>query len=493
MTDRSFPQLMGIKEGDILAGKYRVERVLGIGGMGVVVAAHHIHLDERVALKFLLPEALGDADAVARFAREARAAAKIKSEYVARVTDVGTLPGGVPYMVMEYLEGGDLAGWIRQRGPLPIEQAVEFVLQACVAVADAHALGIVHRDLKPANLFCVRRNDGQLFVKVLDFGISKLTDRAGGASSTMTAQGMAFTKTAALMGSPLYMSPEQMRSARAVDTRTDIWALGVILFELLAGRAPFLAETVTDLAIKIATEPTPSIRGLRPDVPGGLEAAIGRCLEKEARDRYGSVADLALALRRFAPKRAAALIERISAIGRGSGPAMTAQSVLPAPQAPSAEGPAETLPPIGRTTRGSTGRTKAVAGAGVVGVAGLLAVAALGLLRRPPRPEESRNPGNEASSVGAGTPPQAASIDASAAAEVVRVADTSGVPTLDTPPAPAIPEAGTSAKATHPPSSQAAPSPTVAQPPKAASRPVTCTPPFYFDTRGNRVFKPECL
>src|SRR5580700_416889 len=195
----------GVQPGDVLAGKYKVERVLGAGGMGVVVAAHHLQLDEKIALKFLLPEALGDAEAVARFAREARNACKIKSEHVARVTDVGTLPNGAPYMVMEYLEGGDLAAWIKQRGALPIEQAVEFVLQACVAVADAHALGIVHRDLKPANLFCVRRSDGQLSIKVLDFGISKLADGVGPGS-------MAMTKTSALMGSPLYMSPEQMRS-----------------------------------------------------------------------------------------------------------------------------------------------------------------------------------------------------------------------------------------------------------------------------------------
>ena len=151
----------GVREGDILADKYRVERVLGVGGMGVVVAAHHMQLDEKVALKFLLPEMLGSAEAVARFAREARAASRIKSEHVARIADVGVLPNGAPYMVMEYLDGGDLAGWIKERGPLPVEQAVDFTLQACVAVADAHALGIVHRDLKPANLFCVRRSDGQ--------------------------------------------------------------------------------------------------------------------------------------------------------------------------------------------------------------------------------------------------------------------------------------------------------------------------------------------
>src|SRR6476661_1872518 len=163
---------VGIREGDVLAGKYRVDRVLGAGGMGVIVAAYHLKLDERVAIKFLLPDALADAAAVARFEQEARAAVKIKSEHSARVIDVGNLDNGAPYMVMEYLEGGDLAAWLRRKGPLPIEQAVEFALQACEAIAEAHGLGIVHRDLKPANLFVIRRADGLLSVKVLDFGIS---------------------------------------------------------------------------------------------------------------------------------------------------------------------------------------------------------------------------------------------------------------------------------------------------------------------------------
>src|SRR5580692_1408544 len=199
---------VGVGPGEVLAGKYRVERVLGVGGMGIVVAAHHLQLDEKVALKFLLPQAMQSAEATNRFVREARAAVKIKNEHVARVSDVGTLENGSPYMVMEYLEGGDLAAWLEQRGALPVEQAVEFVLQACVAVADAHALGIVHRDLKPANLFCVRRSDGQLSIKVLDFGISKLSDNMNDSSGVPVAS---MTRTSAVMGSPLYMSPEQMQ------------------------------------------------------------------------------------------------------------------------------------------------------------------------------------------------------------------------------------------------------------------------------------------
>jgi serine/threonine-protein kinase len=365
----------GVREGDELAGKYRVERVLGIGGMGVVVAAHHIHLDEKVALKFLLPEALGNSEAVARFAREARAAVKIKSEHVARVIDVGTLPNGAPYMVMEYLEGRDLDAWIKQSGALPVEQAVEFVLQACIAVADAHALGIVHRDLKPANLFCVRRSDGQLSVKVLDFGISKMTDVGGFAPASVT-------RTSALMGSPIYMSPEQMRSSKDVDALTDIWALGVILFELMAGRPAFMADTVTELAIKVATEATPAIRSFRFDVPIGLEEIIFKCLEKDRRQRYRNVAELALALLPFAPKRAKSSVERISGIIQASGLSASALVVPQSPQVADTQVSAGTMPPVGRTTAGSAGRKVAVVGGGVGAAVVLVAIVGIAMWKR---------------------------------------------------------------------------------------------------------------
>ena len=309
----STSHLVSVQEGDILAGKYRVDRVLGAGGMGVVVAAHHLKLDERVAIKFLLPDALGNSDAVARFEREARAAVKIKSEHVARVIDVGTLENGAPYIVMEYLEGGDLAAWLQTKGALPIEQAVEFVLQACEAVADAHALGIVHRDLKPANLFCIRRSDGLLSIKVLDFGISKMTNMA------VSGPDVGMTKTAVSMGSPLYMSPEQMRSTRDVDARADIWAIGIILYELLLAKAPFHGETMPELVLRIATEAPESLRGQRPDVPPALEAVVFRCLEKDRTKRYRNVAELAWALVEFGPRRARASAERASRILQTSG------------------------------------------------------------------------------------------------------------------------------------------------------------------------------
>jgi eukaryotic-like serine/threonine-protein kinase len=312
-----------VHEGQVLAGKFRIERVLGQGGMGVVVAATHIQLDERVALKFLLPEALGNPEAVARFAREARAAVKIKSEHVARVSDVGTLESGSPYMVMEYLEGQDLADWVRHSGAMRVPDAVEFVLQACEAIAEAHALGIVHRDLKPANLFVTRRVDGSPCIKVLDFGISKLT--VPGSTSDM---GM--TKTSTVMGSPLYMSPEQMSSTRNVDQRTDIWALGIILYEVLTGRVPFEAETMPQLCGMILQDPPRPLRDLRQDVPDGLQWVVLRCLEKNRDSRFTSVAELAAALAPFGPPGAQRSAERIARVIGGvasAGYSMPAASV----------------------------------------------------------------------------------------------------------------------------------------------------------------------
>jgi eukaryotic-like serine/threonine-protein kinase len=307
--------LAPVQAGDVLAGKYRVERVLGVGGMGVVVAALHMDLDQRVALKFLLPAAAEKPDVVARFDREARAAAKIKSEHVARVSDVGKLENGTPYIVMEYLEGGDLEGRVEKGGALPIPLAVDYVLQACEAIAEAHAAGIVHRDLKPANLFLARQGDGSEIVKVLDFGISK----ALAPSADTEAMGGGLTKTSDVFGSPLYMSPEQLKSSRSVDTRADIWALGVILFELVFGRAPFERGTVAEIFGAILHEKAPVLRALMPTAPEALSQVLERCLEKDPAARYPNIAVLAQALAPFGSAEAKSSLQRIERVIRNSG------------------------------------------------------------------------------------------------------------------------------------------------------------------------------
>ncbi len=291
-----------ITPGTVLAGKYRVERVIGQGGMGVVVEARHIALDERVALKFLLPEYAKHPDASARFLREARAAVKIKSEHVARVSDVGTLDTGSPYMVMEYLEGGDVEHQLLQVGVLSVEDAVDAIIQAGEAIAEAHSYGIVHRDIKPANMFVARHSDGSPLVKVLDFGISKMIDPSS----------KGLTRTATTMGSALYMSPEQLRDARSVDHRTDIYALGVSLYEMLSGRQPFDAETFPQLCVLVATgDPTP-LSQLRPDLPPDFVQIVERAFARDPDHRYQSVAELVLALAPWAPARSQQLVERIA-------------------------------------------------------------------------------------------------------------------------------------------------------------------------------------
>jgi serine/threonine-protein kinase len=305
-----------VSEGDVIAGKYRIERVLGQGGMGVVVAAMHLQLNQRVAIKLLLEGAT--AEVVERFGREARAAVRLKCQHVARVTDVGELPNGAPYMVMEYLDGNDLSQIVRGSGALSVADAVLYMLHACEAIGEAHSLGIIHRDLKPANLFLTRAADGSSTVKVLDFGISK-TAEAEGAEG----EGMSLTKTTAVLGSPLYMSPEQMKSARSADARSDIWSLGAIFYELLTGGVPFNAMTFTELVLMVNMETPRSIATIRNDVPPGLEAAALKCLEKKPENRYANVAELAFAIAPYGPPQALASADRVARTLEAAGLAST--------------------------------------------------------------------------------------------------------------------------------------------------------------------------
>ncbi len=329
-----------IAEGEILAGKYKVERVLGRGGMGVVVAAMHLHLRQRVANKFLLPDA--DKDHVQRFVREARAAVKLKSEHVARVLDVGELPDGSPYMVMEYLDGSDLSRVIRKRGPLPVEDAVDYLLQACEAIAEAHTVGIVHRDLKPANLFLTTAADGSATVKVLDFGISKDTSDQGGEEE------MQLTRTTAVLGSPYYMAPEQMRSTRSVDARADLWSIGVILYQLVTKAVPFKAPTFVELALMVVGDEPKKPTDHRPDLPAALEAAILRCIRKNPAERFANVAEFAAAIAPFGRAGALGSAERIARTQGAPPPSVERPSrisALPPPSAVSSGGSAGSLGP----------------------------------------------------------------------------------------------------------------------------------------------------
>ncbi len=325
-----------IAEGEIIAGKYRVEKVLGRGGMGVVVAATHLSLGHKVAIKLLLPGATPEI--IARFAREARASVRLKCEHVARVLDVGELQNGTPYMVMEYLEGKDLSAVLKARGQLPITEAVQHVLHACEAIAEAHSAGIIHRDLKPANLLLTEAADGTSTVKVLDFGISKANDP----SSAVSGEGMSLTQTAAVLGSPAYMSPEQMKASRNVDARSDIWSLGIILYQLLAGRTPFKGQPFAVLVVMVNLDAPPPLSQFRADVPAALEAAILRCLEKKPEDRFQNAAELAEAIAPFGPEGAQASADRTARTLEMNGITSTRSRSLRPP--PVAAAPVEIFP-----------------------------------------------------------------------------------------------------------------------------------------------------
>ncbi len=315
-----------VREGDVIHGKYRVERIIGEGGMGVVVAARHLTLDKQVALKLLSPKSGDSAEALERFTREARAAARIQSEHVGRVLDVDTLPNGAPFIVMELLEGHDLAVELR-KGPPPLERAVTIILQACEAVAEAHAAGIVHRDLKPANLFLAKKDDGTISVKVLDFGISKITRHEPTAEIT---EEKALTSANTMLGSPLYMSPEQMKASGDVDARTDIWSIGVILYEMLAAVSPFDAATIPMICANVLSMPPPKLE--MANAPEGLERILLRCLEKDPKNRYRDVAHLVRSLAPFSPEQAKVTLDRIGRLrGMDGQPAASPASLAPPP------------------------------------------------------------------------------------------------------------------------------------------------------------------
>jgi len=329
-----------LSSGTVLLGKYRVEEILGTGGMGRVVRAAHLYLNQPVAIKILLPQMAENAETVSRFLREGQSAANLRSEHIARVFDVGMIDH-VPYMVMEYLDGNDLNQILRHHGPQSPPIVCDLMLQACEGIAEAHALGIVHRDIKPSNFFITRKPDGSMLLKILDFGISKTPVNITELTGTQT-----------VIGTPTYMAPEQMKSGRSADARSDIWSMGIVMYQLLTGRPPFLGESYAELVFKVGADAPPPIQV---PLPAGLGELIFRCLEKEPRQRQQNVGELARMLAPFAsdPIAAAQSAARTTRIlqTRGSSQGMQGLPVTaggglsgPGPTTPAPLSPAQLTP-----------------------------------------------------------------------------------------------------------------------------------------------------
>ena len=348
----SDPRLLAhVREGETVAGKYVVGRLLGLGGMGAVYEAFDTGLERRVALKVLLPRLVSSATAAQRFVREARAATRITSEHVVKLLEIETLPDGTPILVMEYLEGVDLRALLREAGPLEPRLAVDYLLQALQAVAEGHMQAIVHRDLKPSNLFLTERADGTHLIKVLDFGIAKTLVPGGPADFTLT------SSEDMQLGSPTYMPPERFQNPRDVDARADIWALGVTLYELISGRVPFRGQTYAELVSQVLGGPPDSLKTSLPGVslPAGLAQIVGKCLEKQRELRYHNAVELAVALAPFGSEDAQLSLTRVSGLSRPRtpnpvGPARDAQGSYEATLPVPVDHVAERIPSAGERT-----------------------------------------------------------------------------------------------------------------------------------------------
>lgn len=289
--------------GEVLDGKYRIDGYVGEGGMGAVASATHLLRKAPVALKFMSPLALIVKGSVDRFMNEAVAASRLTSEHIVQVFDVGKLPSGAPYMVLELLSGQDLAELLTD-GRLEVPRAAHIALQVLRGLEAAHAAGVIHRDLKPSNVFLTRHEGDREFVKILDFGISKVTAEPGGAS---------ITQTNSALGTPLYMSPEQARNPRDVDPRTDLYSAGVILYEMLSGRAPHTVENgeVTAVLYKLFTQDPPPLAAARPELPAALCALVHKALAREPADRFQSAREMALALATYCDERSQVELTRL--------------------------------------------------------------------------------------------------------------------------------------------------------------------------------------
>lgn len=308
---------LSISAGDVLLKKYRVEKLIGEGGTGIVVSATHLQLEQRVAIKFLR-SALDSDELRTRFEREARAMGQIESEHVVLVLDAGALDDGSPYMVMEHLEGRDLARVLKEDGPLPVEQAVDCMLQVCEALSHAHDNGIVHRDLKPANLFLTEQPDQRVHVKVVDFGISKILDKK--LLEKDGAQAHEVTSAFTMLGSPRYMAPEQVRNSKDVDGRADLWSVGAVLFQLISGKHAFDAEGNVQASVAVLSADPQSLAAVATQpIPPGLEEVVRKCLTRDVAKRFQTARELADALRPFASAQTKESLDRIQSAEREPG------------------------------------------------------------------------------------------------------------------------------------------------------------------------------
>jgi serine/threonine-protein kinase len=299
---------MSISPGDVIDHKYRVVRLIGEGGMGAVYEGENTRISRRVAIKVLRTEAANRPELAARFEREARAAAKIGSKHVCDVLDLGDLPNGDSYLVMEFLDGEDLASRLKTLGRMPDAEALAIAYQLTDGLATMHEAGIIHRDLKPANVFLALGSRGET-VKILDFGVSKFSS---------SNESLHMTATGAVMGTPLYMSPEQARGAKDIDARSDLYAVGVVLYKAVTGKLPFKGDNFNEILFKIALEVPPRVLELAPDVDPGFAEIIERAMAKEPAERYQTARDFQDALRTLATARGLVLEQSISIPPTGS-------------------------------------------------------------------------------------------------------------------------------------------------------------------------------